>query len=80
MVCTFIDSLIWNSYTEAGEINVVDEQDVIIRETTPVQKGVLSGLIITWFGLAAYGYFLHKQILKATPNVDLSDQTEGELT
>lgn len=80
MVCTFIDSLIWNSYTEVGEINVVDEQDVIIRETTPVQKGVLSGLIITWFGLAAYGYFLHKQILKATPNVDLSDQTEGELT
>lgn len=28
MACTFIDSLIWDSYTESGEINWEDTQDV----------------------------------------------------
>jgi hypothetical protein len=80
MVCTFIDSLIFNSYTETGEINIVDEQDVVIRESTPLQIGVLSFLVFTWSALAAYGYILNKQILKATAKVELSSRADGELT
>jgi hypothetical protein len=80
MVCTFIDSLIFNSYTETGEINIVDEQDVIIREATPLQIGVLSFLVFTWSALAVYGYNLHKQIVKATSKVELFSQKDGEVT
>ena len=79
MVCTFIDSLIWNSYTETGEINVVDEQDVIIRKMMPLQKGVLTALAITAFGLACFACYLHQKIAKVSPKVQLLAQADKEM-
>jgi len=81
MVCGFIDSLIWNSYTETGEINIVDEQDEIIRKMMPLQKGVLSLLAITAAALAGYAYYLHDQIEKTAPKnkVKLSAQVDKEV-
>lgn len=59
-VCGFINALVWDSYTETGEINIFDEQDVIIRETTTVQKGALSFLALVAFSLAGYAAYLHR--------------------
>ena len=80
MVCGFIDSLLWNSYTETGEINVQDEQDVIIRTMMPLQKVVLSLLTITFVALLGSVYYLHHQIEKHSPKskVALSAQTPGK--
>lgn len=64
--CTFIDSLLWNSYTETGEINVGSPQDEIIRVVTNNQAVFLSGLVATMFGLFfAKAYFDRKlEVLK----------------
>jgi hypothetical protein len=81
MVCGFIDSLLWNSYTETGEINVQDEQDVIIRTMMPLQKVVLSLLTITFVALLGSVYYLHHQIEKHSPKskVALSAQAPGKV-
>lgn len=81
MVCGFINSLIWNSYTETGEINVEDEQDVIYRKMMPLQKVTLTLLSLTVVGLLGYGYYLHKEIEKNSPQskVKLSAQVDKEV-
>ena len=80
MVCTYINSLIWNSYTETGEINIVDDQDEIIREITTLQKVSLSAVTISLVSLAAYALYLTNRIEKASPpKVDLSAQTDKEV-
>jgi hypothetical protein len=61
MACTFIDSLIWNSYTETGEIDIYSAQDVYIRKVTNNQAMALSFLVLTMFGLfAGKAYFDRK--------------------
>jgi hypothetical protein len=64
--CTFIDSLLWNSYTETGEIDVGNPQDVIIRQVTNNQAVALSSIVLTMFGLFfAKAYFDRKlEVLK----------------
>lgn len=62
MSCTFINSLIWNSYTQTGEINFKDRQDVIIRQVTQHQKismGMLVGFFAVLLGLL---FYYHKKI------------------
>jgi hypothetical protein len=76
MACTFIDSLIWNSYTERGEINIFEVQDEVIRQATERQKTALSLLILAIVGIAAYGVHLHRYIERAFP--DLSSQGDGQ--
>lgn len=78
-VCGFVNSLVWNSYTETGEINIYDEQDEIIRETTTVQKVTLSLLTITAVSLAVYAAYLHRSINEGFPNLDFSCQG-GQMT
>ena len=73
-VCGFINSLVWNSYTETGEINIFDEQDVIVRETTTLQKGALSLLSMGAVSLAGYAAYLHRAIDEGFPNIDLACQ------
>lgn len=81
MVCNFINSLIWNSYTETGEINSVDEQDVAIRTMMPLQKVSLTLLTITAVALAGYAYYLHREIEKHSPKnkVKLSALADKEV-
>lgn len=78
MVCTFIDSLVFNSYTETGEINIFDEQDEVIRQATTVQIGVLLLLTLTTIGLIAGACDLNRKIESSVPKVDLASRgTEG---
>lgn len=62
MSCTFIDSLLYNSYTETGEIDIYSPQDEIIRQTTPLQSLMLAMLSLTIVGLLASAAFLHRKI------------------
>jgi hypothetical protein len=49
--CNFIESLLWNSYTETGEISVEAEKNVIIRTTTGLQKAAASFLALSVVGM-----------------------------
>jgi hypothetical protein len=61
MSCNFINSLIWNSYTQSGEINVGAPQDEILRYVTRNQKIALSFLgLFTLSSLAAMEYYRRK--------------------
>jgi hypothetical protein len=77
MTCNFIESLLWNSYTETGEISVEAEQNVIIRTTTGLQKAAASLLALSVVGLVTAAYFLQKQIDSTFPKVDLSCQSDN---
>ena len=80
MTCNFINSLLWNSYTEKGEIDVEDEQDVIIRDLTQLQKIALSLLGVSVVGLFASAYWTQKQIDNYYPKVDLACQSDTQIT
>ena len=62
MACTFINSLVWNSYTETGEINVKDRQDVIIRQVTRNQMISVGLLCVVFAGLLGLFYHFQKKI------------------
>jgi len=66
LACTFINSLIWNSYTETGEININEPQDEIIRRVTKKQAIALSLLSCTFIGLVALMYHLDGKIKAIT--------------
>jgi hypothetical protein len=80
MVCNFIESLIWNSYTETGDINIEGEMDVIIRDMTGLQKGAVSFLMISIVGLLGAAYFLQRKIDTSFPKIDLARQSDATLT
>lgn len=80
MSCTFIKSLIWNSYTETGEINYMAVQDEIIREVTKVQALALTCLSVFFVTMLAYGVYLHNAIKKEYPGADLQYQSDGVLS
>lgn len=75
MACTFIQSLLWNSYTQTGEINFYDKQDVIVRAVTKNQILCLSGLFSTILLLLGIMHYYHKKIREALPR---STGTRGE--
>lgn len=62
MACTFIDSLIWNSYTETGEIDIYSPQDEIIRQVTPLQSLTLSILSLSIVALFGSAFYIHRRI------------------
>ena len=68
MACTFINSLIWNSYTESGEIDIYSRQDEIIRKTTPLQALSLSLLSLSIVGLVAGIAYIHYRIDNQFPD------------
>uniref|UniRef100_A0A7S3DPH3 Uncharacterized protein n=1 Tax=Entomoneis paludosa TaxID=265537 RepID=A0A7S3DPH3_9STRA len=62
LTCAFINSLVWNSYTETGEIDFLHDQDVYVRHLTQPQ-GIALGLISLWFlGLVALMRYFQKKI------------------
>jgi len=65
-ICTFIDSLVWNSYDQKGEIAVNEPQDIIVRQTTTLQRMMLVLISFSGFTLAIYGNYLQKKIQKYT--------------
>lgn len=62
MACTFIDSLLWNSYTERGEIDYVSRQDVFERHITKLQAISLSLIMAFYVVLIGLIYYFHKRI------------------
>mmetsp|Transcript_32970 Transcript_32970/g.51113 ORF Transcript_32970/g.51113 Transcript_32970/m.51113 type:complete len:399 (-) Transcript_32970:175-1371(-) len=80
MVCAFIESLLWGSYTETGEINFDAEQDVIFRDVTGVQKAAVTILAISVGGLFAAAYFTQKEIDRTLPKINLISQTDAQFT
>ena len=79
MVCTFINSLVWNSYTESGEINYLAVQDEVIRRATSLQKGMLTLLTVSVVGFVLYASLLHHQIEKRISIPNMTHQAEGQL-
>ena len=80
MSCTFIQSLIWNSYTEEGEINFMAVQDQVIRQVTRNQALALTCLSLFFVGMLGYGFYLHRAIQREYPGLDLSSQADGVYT
>jgi hypothetical protein len=80
MVCNFIESLLWGSYTETGEINFDAEQDVIYRDITGVQKAAVTILTLSVGGLFAVAYFTQKQIERTLPKINLVCQSDAQFT
>jgi hypothetical protein len=72
MSCTFISSLMWNSYTETGEINIGDPQDAIVRTVTQNQKMSLAFLGVVFISMLGLMQFLTQKIAKAEPLVQLT--------
>lgn len=80
MVCNFIESLVLNSYTETGDINIYDERDEVIRVTTPKQRIALGLLGVAMVALGAYAYHLHRKIEDTVPKTNLAIQGDSQLT
>ena len=62
MACSFINSLVWNSYTEAGEINVGEPQDVYVRTVTKNQKISMAILTLSLAGLVGLMEYFRRKI------------------
>ncbi|KAI2488603.1 hypothetical protein MHU86_15857 [Fragilaria crotonensis] len=77
MSCTFIKNLIWNSYTEEGEINYMAVQDEVIRTVTTVQATALTCLSLFFVCMLGYGLYLHNAIQREYPDIDLASQGDG---
>ncbi len=81
MVCSFIESLLLNSYTESGDINLDGDTLVVTRKMTKLQKVSISMLSCIIVGLLGTVYILKKKIESTTPKLDLSSQSgDPELT
>jgi hypothetical protein len=80
MACNFIESLLWNSYTETGDINVDGDQDVILRDITSLQKTAVSLLSLSIVGLLTAAYFTQRKIDTSYPKVDLACQSDAQIT
>jgi hypothetical protein len=62
MVCTFIQSLLYNSYTQTGVIDIRVPQDYIVRTLTRRQGHALIGLTILLVGMVSAIYYYHQKI------------------
>ena len=62
MVCTFIQSLLFNSYTQTGVIDIRVPQDYIARTMTGRQQNTLICLGILLLGIVGAIYYYHKKI------------------
>jgi hypothetical protein len=79
LACTFINSLIWNSYTEDGEINVKAPQDVIIRVVTRKQMIAMSTLGCTIALILALMFYLDRKINQIEFSYPILSKGEGTL-
>jgi len=80
MACTFINSLIWNSYTETGEINIGAPQDEVIRVVTKKQAISLSLLSLTIVGVLGAMHYLNRKIEMLEQSHPLVIRGEPSLT
>ena len=80
VVCAYIDSLLADSYTETGEINLVGDSIMTFKDVTPLQKAAFWLLAISIGGMAILAIYIQRQIDKSYPKVDLACQSETQIT
>jgi len=68
--CTFIDSLVWNSYNQNGEISYQEPQDAILRTLTTVQRLMISFLAFSIITIGVYANYLQKKIARTKAEVE----------
>jgi hypothetical protein len=79
-VCEYIESLMLDSYTESGEINLKGEQLIIYRGVTPLQW---TSFWLVSFSIAALfiiAFFFQRKIENSYPMLDLSCQGDSHMT
>ena len=69
--CTYVDSVVYDSYNAYGEIETYEEQDVYDQYVTHGQKMSLLFLSVAILGLIIYGNFLHAEIDDGYPTIRL---------
>ena len=79
MVCEYINSLLTDSYTETGDINLVGESFNMYRDVTPLQKTTFYLLSFSIVVLMVIAFFIQRQIDRSYPQVDLSCRSEAQL-
>ena len=77
MACTFVESLVLNSYTEIGEIDIFEEQDVVFRQATNLQIMMLTLLSLIMLGLGSYAMWLSRSIDYEFSSIRLPTCGEG---
>ncbi|KAL3906699.1 MAG: hypothetical protein SGILL_009168 [Bacillariaceae sp.] len=80
VVCAYIDSLLADSYTETGDINLVGDSIMTFKDVTPVQKTAIWLLSVSVGCLIALAFFMQKRIDSSYPRVDLACQSETQIT
>lgn len=80
VVCEYIESLLSNSYTETGDINLVADSVVMFKDVTPLQKTTFWLLSASIVCLLIVAFFIQRQIDNAYPQVDLSCRSEAQIT
>lgn len=79
MSCSFINSLLWNSYTETGEIDFYSKQDEVISQATPMQLLSLSLLSLSLVGLGASIIYMQRRIETQFPKANFVNHRNGQL-
>ena len=69
--CAFIDSLLWNSYTEKGEIDYTSRQDVYVRVVTKLQAIALELIAVSFVILLALVHYFQKKIAETKGGTNL---------
>jgi hypothetical protein len=68
MSCNFIDQLVWNSYTETGEINAKVSREIVQRILTHKQSVVLIFLSLTISGTLGLITYYQRRINRIEPS------------
>lgn len=79
MVCEYIESLMLDSYTEAGEINLQGEQLIIYRGVTSLQMMSFWLLTLAIVSLLVAAFFIQRKIENSCPKLDLSCQGDAHI-
>lgn len=80
VVCEYIESLLADSYTETGDINLVAESLVMFKDVTSLQKTAFCLLSASIVGLVTLAFVIQRQIDRAYPQIDLACRTDAQLT
>mmetsp|Transcript_276 Transcript_276/g.457 ORF Transcript_276/g.457 Transcript_276/m.457 type:complete len:393 (-) Transcript_276:13-1191(-) len=80
MVCEFIKSLLSNSYTETGDINLKGESTIMFQDVTQLQKTAFWMLSASIVGLLVVAFFIQRQIDNSIAHPDLACQSDAQIT
>ena len=80
MACTYIQSMLWNSYTQKGEINFYDPQDIIFRSVTTNQKRSLGFIAFIFTALLGVVFYYNKRIHETIVDPEVTTNSRYKVT